>query len=313
MSDAQALEKRLATISPGRRVSLKDIEDNIISEHYFTASQGVDGAKLMDMRDDTPEKQLVLLPVDKDQGPPPESLTLLTFCVLELKNGFTVHGTSACADPANYNQEIGEKIARQNAVAQIWPLMGYALKERMYAEAELMASKAFWDSPDMTTYIGTKVVHAEPMTRGDYNLLRGWTIPINENPDDAGYLVEYTDQILDKPMVEGYFGYVSWSPKEVFERAYRAVATPAASRSAATAREQTGMETREEASTPGFVERMKKERHDLANKIQALTGFINSKGIFQELVRDEQMDLHQQESFMRGYLIMLDRRLARYV
>lgn len=61
----------------------------------------------------------------------------------------------------------------------------------------------------MKNYIGIKVIHAEPMTRGIYNEYRGWTIPENENPDDKGYLVKYSD------------GYESWSPKAQFEEAYR--------------------------------------------------------------------------------------------
>lgn len=61
----------------------------------------------------------------------------------------------------------------------------------------------------MERYIGTKVTQARPVTRGDYNKLRGWTIPVDENPRDEGYLVEYED------------GYLSWSPKETFESAYR--------------------------------------------------------------------------------------------
>lgn len=61
----------------------------------------------------------------------------------------------------------------------------------------------------MKKYVGTKLIEAEPMTRGAYNKYRGWTIPANENPDDPGYLVRYPD------------GYVSWSPKEIFDAAYR--------------------------------------------------------------------------------------------
>ena len=60
----------------------------------------------------------------------------------------------------------------------------------------------------MKHYIGTKLLEAEPMSLGDYNLYRGWTIPENENPATEGYLVKYQD------------GYVSWSPKHVFEKAY---------------------------------------------------------------------------------------------
>lgn len=71
----------------------------------------------------------------------------------------------------------------------------------------------------MQTYIGTKVILAKPMTRGDYNTFRGWVIPADENPADTGYLVEYTDG--GKPNVEGHAGYVSWSPSDVFEKAYR--------------------------------------------------------------------------------------------
>lgn len=61
----------------------------------------------------------------------------------------------------------------------------------------------------MKTYIGTKIIDARPMTRGEYNIFRGWQIPENENPEDEGYLVKYPD------------GYISWSPKSVFEEAYR--------------------------------------------------------------------------------------------
>lgn len=61
----------------------------------------------------------------------------------------------------------------------------------------------------MEQYIGMKMIHARPMTRGAYNEYRGWTIPANENPEDEGYLVRYSDS------------YESWSPKAVFEEAYR--------------------------------------------------------------------------------------------
>lgn len=64
----------------------------------------------------------------------PRSLHLLTICVLVLRNGFTVIGESACASPANFNAEIGRKIARENAVQKVWPLLGFALKERLHAE-----------------------------------------------------------------------------------------------------------------------------------------------------------------------------------
>ena len=68
-------------------------------------------------------------------------------------------------------------------------------------------------------YYGTKRLNAKPMTRGEYNILRGWTLPADENGADQGYLVEYLDG--GKANVEGYVGYVSWSPKDVFEAAYQ--------------------------------------------------------------------------------------------
>ena len=61
----------------------------------------------------------------------------------------------------------------------------------------------------MKQYIGTKMIEAKPMNRGDYNTYRGWNIPKDENPADEGYLVMYSD------------GYESWSPKKQFEEAYR--------------------------------------------------------------------------------------------
>lgn len=71
----------------------------------------------------------------------------------------------------------------------------------------------------MKTYLGTKLIRALPMTRANYNEFRGWTLPANENGDDAGYLVEYLDG--GKPNTTQYAGYVSWSPAEQFEQAYR--------------------------------------------------------------------------------------------
>lgn len=62
--------------------------------------------------------------------------TTVTVCCLTLRNGFTVIGESACASPANFDPEIGRKIARDNARAKIWALEGYALRERLHAAAE---------------------------------------------------------------------------------------------------------------------------------------------------------------------------------
>ncbi|WP_228155367.1 DUF2829 domain-containing protein [Acinetobacter sp. ACNIH2] len=57
------------------------------------------------------------------------------------------------------------------------------------------------------------------MTRGEYNDYRGWQIPENEDPTEQGYLVEYVDG--GKPNDERHAGYISWSPKDVFEQSYK--------------------------------------------------------------------------------------------
>lgn len=57
--------------------------------------------------------------------------TCLTVCCLTLQNGFTVTGESACASPENFDKEIGEKIAFEQARNKIWMLEGYLLKQRL--------------------------------------------------------------------------------------------------------------------------------------------------------------------------------------
>jgi hypothetical protein len=94
------------------RITPADIEANIVSENYFTAADAIAGNS----------GQIAT------EGHP---LRLLTFCVLVLRNGFTVTGESACASPENFDAEIGRKIARENAINKVWPLMGYELKQRL--------------------------------------------------------------------------------------------------------------------------------------------------------------------------------------
>lgn len=71
----------------------------------------------------------------------------------------------------------------------------------------------------MKTYIGTKIIQAEPMTRAEYNAYRNWALPENEDGTDEGYLVEYTDG--GKANDSRHVGYISWSPKAQFDNAYR--------------------------------------------------------------------------------------------
>lgn len=105
------------------RVTPADVEAEIVSEHYFTAYDGRQGAIMHETysgRERPAGDGSDLIP-----------LTLLTFAVLVLRNGFTVTGESACASPQNFDAEIGRKIARQNAVNKIWPLLGFRLRDRL--------------------------------------------------------------------------------------------------------------------------------------------------------------------------------------
>ena len=111
MNDDQIEQDIQAKGLTAPRITPADIEANIVSEHYFTASEGVHG------------RGVQVIP-----------LGLLTFCVLVLRNGFIVTGESACASPENFDAEIGRQIARENAVNKVWPLMGYALKSKLAAQ-----------------------------------------------------------------------------------------------------------------------------------------------------------------------------------
>ena len=129
MSD-QAIEKEIqAKGKTAARVTPDDIEANIVSEHYFTGENGVIGAYT-----DHAVKGVEIYRRDHEVPVSIEALSLLTFCVLVLRNGFTVTGESACISPENFDTKVGRKIARENAVQKVWPLLGFALKERLHAE-----------------------------------------------------------------------------------------------------------------------------------------------------------------------------------
>ena len=163
----QAIEQEIqAKGLTAPRITPADIEANVAGEYYFTAEQAVSGfnKSMIDRflcwklpADFGPDAGVSFDPKYEHDSPywpsgtnllhagqakemleyviggAPvlPSLGLLTFCVIVLRNGFTVTGESACASPENFDAELGRKIARQNAVQKIWPLMGYALKERL--------------------------------------------------------------------------------------------------------------------------------------------------------------------------------------
>ena len=98
------------------RITPEHVDSVIASEHYFTAAEGASGACGM------------AVAPDGWVGP----LRTLTFCVLVLRNGFTVTGEGACASPENFDPAVGRAIARRNARDKIWALEGYALRESLH-------------------------------------------------------------------------------------------------------------------------------------------------------------------------------------
>ena len=104
------------------RVRPEDLDAEIASAHYFTALQGarMEGLDYLDKLGQV-TRPMPLEPV----------LGLLTFCVLVLKNGFMVSGESACASPENFDENLGRKIAYENAKEKLWPLLGFRLKDSL--------------------------------------------------------------------------------------------------------------------------------------------------------------------------------------
>ena len=126
----ESVERILQNHSTAPRVTLAELQANISSEFFFTANDGIEGAK---------SRHGQYQSIRHDDNAAEISTRLLTFCVLVLKNGFTVTGESACASPENFNTETGRKIARENAVQKIWPLMGYELKTELARPVLTMA------------------------------------------------------------------------------------------------------------------------------------------------------------------------------
>lgn len=116
--DRNTHETILQNQAKAPRITLQQVQDNISSVHYFTAREGVEGTYGGGVDDECVD--------DADH------LKLLTFCVIVAKNGFTFHGSSACAYPENYNGEIGRKIAYERAFNDMWQPMGYMLKQAWF-------------------------------------------------------------------------------------------------------------------------------------------------------------------------------------
>ena len=126
----QAIEQEIqAKGLTAPRVTPADIEANIASEHYVTAEEGFRGAEVRAACEaaqagDTAAER-------REWADAPDPLWLLTFCVLVLRNGFTVTGESYCADAERFDAETGRNEARKDAVQKLWPLMVYHLKQNL--------------------------------------------------------------------------------------------------------------------------------------------------------------------------------------
>ena len=111
MNSLQATDQAAAFVATAPRVSLRDIEDAIAARYDMTGEAAVGP----DM-------------------PAHSSLGVLSLCLLVTQNGFTVVGKSAPASPENFDAELGRKLAYEDAVRQLWPLMGYALRDRLNSD-----------------------------------------------------------------------------------------------------------------------------------------------------------------------------------
>ena len=142
----------------------------------------------------------------------------------------------------------------------------------------------------MQTYIGTKIIRAKPMNRQAYNDYRGWVVPMDENPLDEGYLVEYLDG--GTPNTVSYAGYVSWSPKAQFEAAYTEIPNT-------------------EMMQHAYQVRIAAEKAELDKKRSKLITFIQSAA-FEALDTQERGRLTRQLTIMDDYSAVLGERLCAF-
>lgn len=136
---------------------------------------------------------------------------------------------------------------------------------------------------NMPLYRGTKTVHAYPMTKGEYCAYRKWEVPANEVPGEQGFLIEYTDG--GEPNDERHKGYITWSPADVFERAYRPCDT--------------------------YIDRLRIEVSELADRATKLSAFIHDSGgkVFSKIGPEQQELMRTQLAAMRAYQDAIAKRL----
>lgn len=132
LNDQQVEDEIQAKGLTAPRVTIEEVKQAIAAEYYFTAAEGVEGAELMKRLAEAKEPFLVD-PAWSRETKPNTTLGLLTFCVLILNNGIKVTGESACISAENYDEMLGRKIARDNAVSKVWQLLGMRLADKLKA------------------------------------------------------------------------------------------------------------------------------------------------------------------------------------
>lgn len=127
MSSLEQSDKEAAAVQqPGHpRVTLDDIKANIASADYVNAFDAVNHSRA------------IPVPPGEPVATAPQALRVLTLCIATTQAGFTIVGKSAPADPANFDEALGQKLAYEDCIRQLWPLMGFALRERLHAEAKV--------------------------------------------------------------------------------------------------------------------------------------------------------------------------------
>lgn len=142
---------------------------------------------------------------------------------------------------------------------------------------------------EMLSYIGTKTLKACPMNKLDYCTYRSWVIPDKEDPFEEGYLVEYSDG--GKPNDSRHAGYISWSPKDTFEKSYICMFNI--------------------ERLPPHQQRVIGEAAELRVKLTSLNSFFGTV-VYSSLTDDEQKRLSRQSVVMKEYLEILDERIANF-
>ena len=121
MSSLEVTDRESAAVAVAPRVTLNDIEAAIALRYDMTAMRAA--LKLI------PEREAQ----DIDVTPLIHGLERVSICLLVMKNGFVIIGKCAPASPENLNRELGKKFAYEDAVRQVWPLMGFALRDQLAA------------------------------------------------------------------------------------------------------------------------------------------------------------------------------------